>query len=922
MANKYDFEGLRTRLHSHMLGHLQHWLPDGKVEQHEYVATNPTRNDKKKGSFKINLRNGKWSDFASGDKGGDLISLYAYLKGCDNGEAYRELSGESHTNDFKKREQTTKKKTLPPEDTFEPMDPPENVPMPSYKGKPERVAIYKDASGKPIVRVVIYRINGNKTPVPTSYGRRRWAKMNTLPDGSEEWSGDFNDRTQWHRKHWPANRPIYNLDKLAQNPAAPVLIGEGEKVCQVLEGIFQDEFVCSTWPGGSKAISKADFSAIKDRKVILCPDYDVTGQKAMLDLAKILKKQGCKVSLVWEMLDEQRHDDGWDLADEPDADKVRSYVNGAIPLELVENMILESKDADVKDGGVGQAYTGMADSLPLEVLRNQKELRCLGFGNDNKVYFISRKRGVVVGLTPSDLGNLNNMMSFMPMTFWYDLFPNKKGGIDKNIMSDVLQRWADETGYFNPDIIRGAGIWFEGNGDVVFHMGQRLLVNDRVISPNEYQSEYMYEATNDLGVRHTKPLSTEEAKKLLGFVKWLNWDCPIYANLLAGFCVVAPICGGLEWRPHIWVTGSAGTGKSTVMTDIVRRMCGKVCLHVLGDSTAAGIRQRLGSDALPVIFDEFEGESQQRLQELQRTIDLARQASSESGAAMLKGSMGGSALEFKVRSCFAFSAINVNVTHYADKTRISVLTLADAPDNLTKEQAYDRADKFNEWITDLRKTLSPEYVNAMQMRAFALLPVIRKNAKVFGRAVSTIVDSTRIGDQLGILIAGSFALESSKEVSEEEAEAWVNKQDWTMSAPTDDAKDHDRCLSYILQHTVRVNGDRGVYEKTLGELLEQIASPTNIDTQPLEQVLIRNGLKVDRKKNVLCVANQHTHLEKILSSTPYNSWNRLLMRLKGAESSGGAIRFGKSVSSRAVLIPLDTILSSGDDKTSDGMIPF
>lgn len=63
------------------------WLPDGKREGAEWVARNPTRSDGRRGSFKVNLRTGRWGDFASGDKGGDLIALAAYLHRLDNAEA-------------------------------------------------------------------------------------------------------------------------------------------------------------------------------------------------------------------------------------------------------------------------------------------------------------------------------------------------------------------------------------------------------------------------------------------------------------------------------------------------------------------------------------------------------------------------------------------------------------------------------------------------------------------------------------------------------------------------------------------------------------------------------------------------------------------------------------------------------------------
>ena len=67
-------------------------LPNGRREGHEFVACNPTRADRKPGSFRINLRTGRWADFATGDRGGDLISLLAYVRGIRQVEACRALA--------------------------------------------------------------------------------------------------------------------------------------------------------------------------------------------------------------------------------------------------------------------------------------------------------------------------------------------------------------------------------------------------------------------------------------------------------------------------------------------------------------------------------------------------------------------------------------------------------------------------------------------------------------------------------------------------------------------------------------------------------------------------------------------------------------------------------------------------------------
>ena len=67
------------------------WLPDGRLFGNEWVARNPRRSDRSAGSFKVNIKTGRWADFATGDSGGDLISLLAYLRGCGQAQAARAI---------------------------------------------------------------------------------------------------------------------------------------------------------------------------------------------------------------------------------------------------------------------------------------------------------------------------------------------------------------------------------------------------------------------------------------------------------------------------------------------------------------------------------------------------------------------------------------------------------------------------------------------------------------------------------------------------------------------------------------------------------------------------------------------------------------------------------------------------------------
>ncbi|WP_152220524.1 toprim domain-containing protein [Pseudomonas sp. SCB32] len=73
---------------------LTDWLPDGTRKGKEFWPTNPVRGDRNPGSFSINMHSGNWHDFASGDKGGDLVSLLAYLRGCRQIDAARMIAGQ------------------------------------------------------------------------------------------------------------------------------------------------------------------------------------------------------------------------------------------------------------------------------------------------------------------------------------------------------------------------------------------------------------------------------------------------------------------------------------------------------------------------------------------------------------------------------------------------------------------------------------------------------------------------------------------------------------------------------------------------------------------------------------------------------------------------------------------------------------
>jgi len=92
MKNALDFEAINQAALTAFPAVLNRLSPCGKAMGRELVALNPNRPDRNLGSFKINRHNGKWCDFTTGDKGGDPVSLVAYLAGVNQAEAARLLA--------------------------------------------------------------------------------------------------------------------------------------------------------------------------------------------------------------------------------------------------------------------------------------------------------------------------------------------------------------------------------------------------------------------------------------------------------------------------------------------------------------------------------------------------------------------------------------------------------------------------------------------------------------------------------------------------------------------------------------------------------------------------------------------------------------------------------------------------------------
>jgi len=120
------------------------------------------------------------------------------------------------------------------------------------------------------------------------------------------------DSQQWVNETWNKDRPLFRL--LNSKKDLPVIIFEGEKTVLAAEKEFKN-YSCTTWSGVSYAIDKTDFSALKNRKIILWADNDKPGVKAMHHVAKTLIENDITEDIRMVNLP-KGFKDGWDVADQ------------------------------------------------------------------------------------------------------------------------------------------------------------------------------------------------------------------------------------------------------------------------------------------------------------------------------------------------------------------------------------------------------------------------------------------------------------------------------------------------------------------------------------------------------------------------------------------------------------------------------
>lgn len=472
---------------------------------------------------------------------------------------------------------------------------------------------------------------------------------------------------------------------------------------------------------------------------------------------------------------------------------------------------------------------------------------------------------------------------------------------------------------------RGIGAWRETDGDLVLHRGNHLLIKG-VHRPLGAYGEHVYTPRASL-----PPLPAVDDKQvaragedLLARLDTFAWARGSFDSmLLSGTICAGMLAGALDFRPHAWITGEYGWGKSTVWALLCALFEGG--LLAVTDVTAAGIRHSLKYSSNPIAYDEAEASEDPRRQDA--VLKLIRDASS--GGMTVRGGAGGEAASFPIQSCFFCSSIIIPPMPAQDRSRFVVIDMTRMEDQ-TRVFSVDRLQQIGAALT---RRLAERYdvLMADVLPAFRNILIAHGATRRFADVYGTIFAALAVALHDDVAAFGFERLAEGhqlqkliREAAAELIEEWRRCLDYLLATATDRARPLGLTWGDMLERAAKpVRHGRAA---STGELRDLAGHPLedvgDEESETAARALAGIGIRIITRlgdlhfdEPMVAIASNHRGLAEIFASSVWRTapnaiaggWAQVLRRAPGAIAGAGRLRF-RSVVAHVVLVPLSQVL--------------
>lgn len=807
-------------------------------QHNEFWTLNPTRGDKSIGSFHISI-DGTYYDHATSE-GGDFIELVSKSKNMSLLDAAKEIAGGDYQpapkREPKPRHREKEIKVAP----FYPVSEKDGKEFAVYSQQSFFTRKWGEWHSAYAIRnlnnEILYFVARYESQKPNEDGKR---EKNTIPF----YQGV--DKKYYAKLPWDEKIPMYGVQKI--KPGCKVVIVEGEKKAIVPCG----DYVLISPVGGSAKFRYADVEPLKlASEVIIFPDHDEPGLKAA---ESIFQKIPCENKSILIIPNDKPK--GWDICD--------LIEEGLDPVSFIESCETYSPEREIPKAHEPETPPPPDEATPPQYqLDDNPYFRCLGWDDENHYFMIKKTRTIeTIGkqtFTASKLG------SIAPLNFYSEIScQSAQGNIQVAKAQDFIQNESLSAGRFNMDKVRGAGVWIDGKHKIV-NTGRELFVDGEKIAYDKFPSNYVYVSSEKyFGKIEGTPASAKQGQDLFNLFKVQRWTNPqgLYGAL--GWSLISNFGGCLNWRPHTFITGKIGSGKSWLLDNLIKPIVGDYAHYGSGSDTEPGIRRSIMQEPRPVVLDEMKIKTKKDESNIQNILNLIRNSSSDASAKITMASSNGGTINFNVRSPFCLSSDQVPFESEDLTSRILICDLETPHSTEREKHERTKAKESAEFLPVLNNP------DIFRIRIFQKLQDIlddiyflQNDEQALKSEQCSFFNTNRKRANWAPLLAVIYHLTNDGKLSDDlnAATQWLcdNVWDWT-DVQNISYGDEDGIIYTLLETTMRVDME----DVTVGELLLNYNDDTN------RKYLGRMGLKVN-KKGELCIATNSERIKDILKSKHYS----------------------------------------------------
>jgi putative DNA primase/helicase len=474
---------------------------------------------------------------------------------------------------------------------------------------------------------------------------------------------------------------------------------------------------------------------------------------------------------------------------------------------------------------------------------------------ESDYFYTSTKNNQIIKISASGHKNSSNLLQLAPLTWWmkhYAVVDEETGKATINwtqVTSDLFEK-CQTAGLFNPEKIRGIGVWSD-SGHYVLNDGQKVLPAPAPSSQYHYQK--LFKSEHAL----TRELDQDELDYLMtGFMN-IRYKNPKDYFYLSAWVMQAQIFSVLPWRFHLWLTGQRGNGKSEII-----KWCADLCPNSIltMNATASGIRQKIKNNAMPVCFDESEPDSSR----MDQILELARQMNTNNEAQVLRGTVSGDAIANNTQCVFLMGSIQTANLNTADASRFFIIEI-EPPKGQT-------ADEFDE-LSTIFKLLAKDKQNLFTT-AFKRIPAILSSINVCKRHFREKYRlESRLADQLSTATACFWAYSSAEPITTEIMDDIIQTYRLVDSEYITDnqTSDSEACIHDLMTMEIDQRD-----QKTLAFCLRLMHKSNNVDD--IVRYVGSHGMRYFPEKKQLFIASNSDKISSKMKKFP--GYSRILSRDK------------------------------------------